>query len=109
VKYNQENRKYMDEEHLIKLCREARKRARSKSDEDLFWSLLVRVREDLKSDDPLASILPFGNTRREQLINNIFQHFNHQYDWPLSLNISGTINRELLHRQEAPAAHAKSK
>ena len=70
MRYNQENRKYMDEEHLIKLCREARKRARSKSEEDLFWALLVRVREDLKSDDPRGVILPFGNTRREQLISS---------------------------------------
>jgi hypothetical protein len=97
----------MDEAHLVRLCREARVRARSESEEDLLWELLVRVREDLDSDDPRNGILPFGNTRREMLINNIFQHFNHQYDWPLSLNISGTINRELLRKQEAPASHAE--
>ena len=108
--YNHEKRKYMNEAHLVKLCREARARARSGNEEDLFWELLVRVREDLKSDDPRDGILPFGNTRREMLINNIFQHFNHQYDWPLSLNISGTINRELLGKPEAPAAaHGKIK
>jgi hypothetical protein len=105
MKHNGENRKYMDEAHLVKLCREARARARSESDEDLLWELLVRVREDLKSGDPRDGLLlPIGNTRREMLINNIFQHFNHQYDWPLSLNISGTINRELLHKREAPVS-----
>src|SRR5579862_7622019 len=102
MKYNHDNRKYMDEAHLAKLCREARARARNKTEEDLFWQLLVRVREDLESDDPRGGILPFGNTRTEMLINNIFQHFNHQYNWPLSLNISGTINRELLQKPEVP-------
>lgn len=109
MKHNHENRKYMDEPHLVKLCREARARTRSDSEEDLLWELLVRVREDLNSDDPRDGILPFGNTRREMLINNIFQHFNHQYNWPLSLNISGTINRELLRKREAAESHGQVK
>lgn len=109
MKYNHENRKYMDEPHLIRLCREARARARSENDEDLLWELLVGIRRDLKSEDPRGGILPFGNTRREMLINSIFQHFNHQYEWPLSLNLSGTINRELLHKAEVAEPHAKSR
>jgi hypothetical protein len=101
--YSHANRKHMDEARLVKLCRQARARARGGADEDLFWELLVGVREDLKSRDPRGGILPYGKSRREMLINNIFHHFNHQYDWPMSLNISGTINRELLGREEAPA------
>jgi hypothetical protein len=101
MQYNHDNRKRLTEADLITMCREARERAASYETNDLLWSLLVRIREDLGVTDPRGGILPFGGTREEMLWNNIFQHFNHQYDWPLSLNISGTISRELLKKTAA--------
>jgi hypothetical protein len=99
MKYNHENRRFITESEFIAMCRDARDRAAGQSEEDLLWSLLERMREDLGSDDPGGGILPFGSTRREVLLNNIFHHFNHQYNWSLDMNISGIINRELLHKQ----------
>jgi hypothetical protein len=95
MKYNHENRKELNETRLTKLCREARARVGSNDENDLLWSLIVRIREDLEVGAG-GGLLPGGSTRQETLWNNIFHHFNHQYDWSLSLNLTGTINRELL-------------
>lgn len=95
MKYDHENRKELNESILTTLCRDAKARARSTNENDLLWALVVRIREDLNVEGS-GGLIPGGSTREETLWINIFQHFNHQYTWPLSLNISGTISRELL-------------
>ena len=99
MKYNHKNRKELNELHLTKLCREAKARVGSKDENDLLWSLICRIREDLEVGTG-GGLLPGGSTRQETLWNNIFHHFNHQYSWPFSLNITGTINRELLDKPD---------
>lgn len=100
--YDQNNRKSIKQSELARMCHEARNISPSANEEDLLFELLVLIRKDLDIDDPRDGVLPFGSTRCEVLWNNIFQHFNYQYDYVMfgrdRIDISATINKELLSR-----------
>jgi hypothetical protein len=85
------------------MCRDARENCSTTNEEHLLFDLLVLIRRDLNIDDPGSGLLPFGSTRQEILWNNIFQHFNYQYDYlligPDRLDITRTINTELLRNE----------